>query len=262
MKPIEASKEHLSNEGAALVPVVPAGTLVMSFKLSIGRTAIAAVDLRTNEAIAAFTKLRDDVNVRYLGYALQEHDWGTGDGANDKLMGATLNKAKLSSAMIPIPPLDEQERIMAKLDQVTAEVSSLRQVLTRELREAFHLEQIHLDRVVAHQGLFTALMDLCEVVTDGDHQPPPKSDSGIPFITISCIDKNTRTIDLNAGFRVPKSYYEELAETRRPRTGDVLVTVTGSFGIPVVVREDEPFCFQRHIALLRPKSGVSSDWRA
>jgi restriction endonuclease S subunit len=119
MKPIEASKEHLSNEGAALVPVVPAGTLVMSFKLSIGRTAIAAVELRTNEAIAAFTKLRDDVNVRYLGYALQEHDWGTGDGANDKLMGATLNKAKLSSALIPIPPLDEQKRIVAKLDAAT-----------------------------------------------------------------------------------------------------------------------------------------------
>ena len=42
--------------------------------------------------------------------------------------------------------------------------------------------------------------------------------------------------------------------------GDVLYTVTGSFGIPVIVRDDAEFCFQRHIGLIRPKSETSSAW--
>ncbi|MFZ1325106.1 MAG: hypothetical protein WAT67_03605 [Candidatus Contendobacter sp.] len=40
----------------------------------------------------------------------------------------------------------------------------------------------------------------------------------------------------------------------------MLYTVTGSFGIPVLVRESRDFCFQRHIGLVRPKPDVSSEW--
>ena len=51
---------------------------------------------------------------------------------------------------------------------------------------------------------------------------------------------------------VSDDYYKNLNDNRRPQKGDVLYTVTGSFGIPVMVDFDNKFCFQRHIALLRP----------
>jgi len=47
---------------------------------------------------------------------------------------------------------------------------------------------------------------------------------------------------------------------RKPRNGDVLYTVTGSFGIPVLVDFDDPFCFQRHIALLRPLKTIDQKY--
>ena len=96
------------------------------------------------------------------------------------------------------------------------------------------------------------LEDVCETITDGDHMPPPKSENGIPFITISNINKDTREIDFNNTFYVPQDYYDGLKEERKAQVNDLLYTVTGSYGIPVVVKSSMPFCFQRHIALIRP----------
>jgi type I restriction enzyme S subunit len=91
--------------------------------------------------------------------------------------------------------------------------------------------------------------------------PPPKATSGIPFITISNIVKRTRVIDFDGSFLVPPEYFARLKPNRKPRRGDVLYTVTGAtLGIPVLVDSDSDFCFQRHIALIRPRAGVSSEW--
>lgn len=51
---------------------------------------------------------------------------------------------------------------------------------------------------------------------------------------------------------VSEEYFSQLPETRKPRNGDLLFTVTGSYGIPVLVDTDDKFCFQRHIAIVRP----------
>ena len=120
------SKEHLTDLGAALIPKVPAGTLMMSFKLSIGRTAISAMELRTNEAIAAFTNLDPDkINQRFLGHFLSSQDWNKRLIGDEKMLGATLNKAKLAEIEIPLPPLDEQKRIVAKLDEAILCINEL-----------------------------------------------------------------------------------------------------------------------------------------
>jgi restriction endonuclease S subunit len=59
-------------------------------------------------------------------------------------------------------------------------------------------------------------------------------------------------LDFTKTFFVPETYYDNLNVSRKPRGGDVLYTVTGSYGIPVLVPENTKFCFQRHIALIRP----------
>ena len=69
------------------------------------------------------------------------------------------------------------------------------------------------------------LSECCSSIADGDHQPPPKAISGVPFVTISNINTS-------------------------------LYSVVGSFGIPVLIKEYNPFVFQRHIAILRPNEKV------
>lgn len=102
--------------------------------------------------------------------------------------------------------------------------------------------------------------EVCSDIVDGDHMPPPKADVGIPFITISNIDKDNRCVDFSDTFYTTVEYYNKLKENRKPKKGDVLYTVTGSYGIPILIKNDIDFCFQRHIGLLRPNQSINSQY--
>lgn len=101
------------------------------------------------------------------------------------------------------------------------------------------------------------LMDCCEFISDGDHLPPPKSEEGIPFITISNITGQNK-ISFEDTMYVPESYYNGLNENKKARKGDILYSVVGSFGKPVYIDFDKKIVFQRHIAILRPKNNVNA----
>jgi len=93
------------------------------------------------------------------------------------------------------------------------------------------------------------LDDYVKVVTDGDHQPPPQVPKGVPFLVIS--DVNTGKINFDKARFVSEHYYYELDENRKAQYNDILFTVTGSYGIPVLVDTNRVFCFQRHIGLIK-----------
>ena len=99
------------------------------------------------------------------------------------------------------------------------------------------------------------LNECCLSIADGDHLPPPKSDSGVPFVTIANIDLYNR-FDFSDTMFVPQSYYDKLDDKRKARKGDILFSVVGSFGVPILIADDTPFVFQRHIAILRPNPAV------
>ena len=98
------------------------------------------------------------------------------------------------------------------------------------------------------------LNNCCLSISDGDHLPPPKSDTGIPFITISNINDNQ--VDFSNTAYVPIDYYEKLDKIRKAQPGDILYSVVGSFGKPVLIKDDRKFVFQRHIAILRPNKSI------
>jgi type I restriction enzyme S subunit len=99
--------------------------------------------------------------------------------------------------------------------------------------------------------VWTRLAALCRVVTDGDHQPPPRAEKGVAFLTIGNV--TTGTLDFAGCRRVPPEYFDGLPSYRKPVRGDLLYTVVGAtFGRPVLVDSKEPFCVQRHIAILKP----------
>ena len=87
--------------------------------------------------------------------------------------------------------------------------------------------------------------------------PPPKAKDGIPFITISNIDSNNH-LDFSNTMYVSRDYWDSLDEKRKARKGDVLYSVTGSYGIPVYITDDKEFVFQRHIAILKPNTEIIS----
>jgi len=102
------------------------------------------------------------------------------------------------------------------------------------------------------------LGELFAVVTDGDHQAPPKSEEGVPFLVIGNL--NAGHIDFVGCKHVEENYYLKLDWSRKPANGDLLYTVTGSYGIPIKVLTSKAFCVQRHVAILRATVSTPRDY--
>ena len=120
-KYISETKEYLSDSAVedSGIKVIPANTVVMSFKLSIGKTAITAEDMYSNEAIMAFhDKHVVDILPEYIYYMFKYKNWD--EGSNKAVMGKTLNKAILSEIEIDICSMEEQRKIVEVLDKMMA----------------------------------------------------------------------------------------------------------------------------------------------
>ena len=120
-KYISETKEYISESavGASGIKVIPANTVVMSFKLSIGKTAITAEAMYSNEAIMSFHD-RHVVEIlpEYIYYMFKYKDWN--EGSNKAVMGKTLNKATLSEVEIEICSIMEQREIVNVLDKMSS----------------------------------------------------------------------------------------------------------------------------------------------
>ena len=120
-KYISETKEYLSKSAISDsgIKVIPANTVVMSFKLSIGKTAITAEDMYSNEAIMAFHD-RHVVEIlpEYIYYMFKYKNWD--GGSNKAVMGKTLNKATLSEVEIEICSIMQQRKIVNVLDKMSS----------------------------------------------------------------------------------------------------------------------------------------------
>jgi type I restriction enzyme S subunit len=120
---IADTAERVSHEAARKVfqsPPVPKGTLLMSFKLTIGRTAILGVNAYHNEAIVAI-RPRPSVDRDFLRFYLPTIDYG--QHQDRAIKGHTLNKGKIDVLPILLPPLREQRAIAAILSRIQVAIA-------------------------------------------------------------------------------------------------------------------------------------------
>lgn len=143
--------------------IVPKGSLLYSFKLSVGSVAIAAKDMYTNEAIAAFIK-KDGISLSFLYYSSQVCIIFN---ANENIYGAKiLNQDLINNAIIIFPPLLIQQKIADYLDKVCGEAD-----------EMIALQEKMIEELKAYkQSIIT------EAVTKGLNPNVPMKNSGIDWI--------------------------------------------------------------------------------
>ncbi|AFZ46131.1 restriction modification system DNA specificity domain protein [Cyanobacterium stanieri PCC 7202] len=252
-KNITDTKEKITDEGAKLFKnrLVEPDTLLFSFKLSIGKVGIAKVPLYTNEAIASLPiKDKSKLYHGYLFYALQSLDL---TGKTDRaVMGNTLNKRKLEEIKIPLPPIALQRRIADILDTADRIIQKRKKAiaLTEELQKSIFLDMFG-DPITNPKGWeVKKLEDVCHKVTDGTHQSPQWEIKGIPFIFVSNIVNGE--IDFNVSKYISEDSWQQLTLRCPIEINDILYTTVGSYGNAALVRTNKKFCFQRHIAHIKP----------
>lgn len=259
------SDKGLLSSGAQLMP---AGTVLFSSRAPIGYCAIATNPITTNQGFRSLILPKELVPefVRYYLLASKEYAESLASGTTFK----ELSGSRLADMLVPVAPSNEQRRLVAHLDELFAHSKRAHDELNSVLPLVKRQKQLVLER--AYSGELTRewrevqdisdptlvrLSELCESIADGDHQAPPKENSGVPFITISAISEGKLQLSQATRF-VSKVYIDSVKPSRRPQRGDVLFSVTGSIAIPVLVDTDDEFVFQRHIAILKPKAQATS----
>ena len=114
---VQNTKERISNEASKVFgDIVPKGTLLMSFKLTVGRTAFLDINAFHNEAIISiFPYVAKEVMKRYLFYTLPL--LANMGNSKDAIKGKTLNTNSINNLLIPVPPVATQEAIINKIQE-------------------------------------------------------------------------------------------------------------------------------------------------
>ena len=163
-----------------------------------------------------------------------------------------VTSAIVRECALPFPPLEEQRKIAAVLDKVSDLIAKRRQQLDK-LDELVKSRFIEMFGDVPEEEKVT-IAEICKIITDGTHQPPKFTNTGIPFLFVSNIITNDICYD--AEKFISKETYAELIKRTPIEIGDILLSTVGSYGHPAIVKTDRRFCFQRHIAYLKPKSDM------
>jgi type I restriction enzyme S subunit len=147
------TKEYISDEGAKLFNYVKPNTILMSFKLSIGKLAITKEKIYTNEAIVALPiKNNKELNQDFLYYYLEFYDWEKESENDVKVKGKTLNKDKLKKIKIPLPPFPIQQKIVEKLDSIFVEIDKVTAAVETNINNAEALFQNFLKQAFKSGG--------------------------------------------------------------------------------------------------------------
>ena len=261
------------------------------------------------DGVKIFEPIDDIIVGKFLFYIFQFYSRDL-----SKIGGYSRHYKYIKNKPFPLPPLAEQKRIVAKIEELLPYIdhyeqawSKLEQFNSRfpedmkksllqyaiqgklveqrpeegTAEELFIQIQEEKQRLIAEKKIkkekplpeitedekpfdipeswkWVRLLDVCKTVADGDHQAPPQVPSGIPFLVISNISKGN--LDFSNTRYVTQEYFDSLAYDRIAESNDILFSVTGSYGIPVIVDCEQKFCFQRHIALIKGMININYLW--
>jgi type I restriction enzyme, S subunit len=231
------TEKHITEEGLAnsSAKLVPAGAILIAMYGSIGKMGIAKVPMATNQAIAFALPKPDLIDAKYLFWYLRSQRdvfLASGKGATQQNISQTL----LKSWVIPVPPLDEQRRLVEvlddllfRLDKALAEISHSERLAKSLLASAMSSSFENVTAPKATIGEFAQVKGGKRLPKGTPWNPTPTSH---PYIRSTDIKKGL--IDESRLVYVPDSVWSSISRYTVDE-GDVLVTIAGTIGETGVV---------------------------
>lgn len=248
------TKEYLSDKAIEETGIsqIPANTVIMSFKLSIGKTAITPEPMFSNEAIMSF---RDrhvvELLPEYIYYMFLGKDWDT--GTNKAVMGKTLNKTTLSAIKVKIHSYSAQKKIVKRLDKVSRIIADRKQELEKldELIKARFVELFG-DETNPYGWPIVNVQDVASVQVGVVIKPAQyytDAESGVrAFRSLNIGPMHIKDTDW--------VYFSEEGHKKNEKSilkeNDLLVVRSGAPGTACVVTKDYAGCNAIDIIIARP----------
>lgn len=237
---IENSKEMITSLAAkdTSMKCIPQDTVIMSFKLSLGKTAITKTPLYTNEAIMAFVdKKVIQIEPKYIYFLFRNIKWG--QYTNNAVKGKTLNKKFFSDFKIYIPEYNQQTKIasiLIRINKILEHKHSLIKVYDSLIKSRFdefnkfntHVKNLKLEDVCTSivRGPFGSALKVDSFVK--------KSDKSVKVYEQSNAIQKSATI----GSRyISKDHYESLKRFKC-KPGDIIMSCSGTIGRLFILPSD------------------------
>jgi type I restriction enzyme S subunit len=201
----------------------------------------------------------DTVDSKFLWfYFSRSSAWSEALGLSSGSTPTSRNRLKEEQFLnmeLRLPPVDEQRRVASQVDTLAVKIAEARILKGQAAEETNLLSRASSNgvyRELAEKHGLKRLDNLCDSITDGDHNTPHFIDEGVRFIFVGNVSSgHLHFADCKC---VSPEYFSRLTPQRVPKRGDILYSAVGAtLGVPAVVETNEPFCFQRHIAILRPQ---------
>lgn len=253
---IHETKEYISDDAIAEsgIKVIPANTVIMSFKLSIGKVAITKEEMYSNEAIMAFhDKHTTELLPEYIYYLFRNKDWSI--GTNKAVMGKTLNKVTLSQMKIRVCFIEKQREIVSVLNKVSGIIDNVKDQISAldDLIKARFVEMFG-DPVVNDKNWQTLPLDeACKTIVDCPHSTPSytSENTGYMCIRTSIVKKNKILWDEIE--YIPEEEFAKRIQRKKPEMGDVVYTREGAIlGIAAIIDRECNVALGQRSMLLSP----------
>lgn len=225
-----------------------AGDIIICVRATIGDLNWADGDYCLGRGVAGLTA-SERVEPRFLFHYLRSQH----DELNAKGTGSTfkqISKSTLQELLIPLPPLDEQRRIVARIEALTERIDAARRLRTEAAEEATTILPSALTEVFGEaeeRGWETRW--LSEVADINMGQSPPGSSYNQEGIGLPLIGGAS---DLGEVYPAPSKWTSQPSKTSQP--GDIIICVRATIGD--LNCADREYCLGRGVAGLTPKQGI------
>lgn len=166
---------------------------------------------------------------------------------------AAIRPSHVLAYAMPLPPLPEQRRIVAKLDALSATTGEAQALRALSVREIDLLTQAESRRLFASLDSYPSrpLRQVCREIIDCLHSNPVYSESGIP--TLRSPDVGWGVLYVNRARTTDEREYQRRVGRGEPRAGDlVLVREGGGTGRAGLAEPNQRFSLGQRVMLLRP----------
>ena len=246
------SQRHITELGKEKTGLsyMPIGTVILSSRAPIGKTAIAGCEMCCNQGFKNLI-CSDDIFNEYLYYFLK----GKTDYLNSLGRGATfkeISKSIVENIEIRLPALEEQKQIARQFGEIYRLISLRKQQLARldELVKARFVELFG-DTILNPFGWKKDLLGTVCDVRDGTHDSPQYYESGYPLVTSKNVTGGK--IDLTDCSLICEADFKKISERSKVDIGDIIMPMIGTVGKPVIV-DIEPNFAIKNVSLIKFKA--------